>query len=460
MAKTKSKFACQECGYISAKWMGRCPGCGGWNTMVEERETTGSRAGGWGGVSRKKQQKAVPITRVEQVRQTRADTGIRELNRVLGGGVVPGSLILVGGDPGIGKSTLLLQASFQLAVRGVLVLYVSGEESAEQTRMRADRLGALDERLLVASETDLTAVESLVEQVQPKVLVIDSIQTIYHPDLGSAPGSVAQVRECTGQLMRLAKERGVTVIIVGHVTKAGAIAGPRLLEHMVDAVLYFEGERHHTYRVLRAVKNRFGSTNEIGVFEMKSEGLAEVSNPSEMFLSQRPSGVAGSAVTASVEGTRPILVELQALVAPTSFATPKRMATGVDHHRVAMILAVLEKRLGMFLQNQDAYVNVVGGVRLDEPAADLAVAVSIASSFRDRPTGARDVVIGEVGLTGEVRGVSRMEQRVAEAHQMGFRRVIIPEKSRKGWTPPAGLEVIGVSTVEEALEVALGGSDQ
>ncbi|PTX58144.1 DNA repair protein RadA/Sms [Melghirimyces profundicolus] len=457
MAKYKLKFACQECGYESPKWMGKCPGCGSWNTLVEERDIKGGRPAVRGRRGTGENRPAVPITEVGGVEEPRSDIGIRELNRVLGGGLVPGSLILVGGDPGIGKSTLLLQASHRLALRGMPILYVSGEESAEQTRLRADRLKALDSRLYVASETDLDAVEALVEEVSPRLLVIDSIQTIYLPDVTSAPGSVAQVRECTGRLMRLAKEKGVAVIIVGHVTKEGAIAGPRMLEHMVDCVLYFEGERHHTYRVLRAVKNRFGSTNEIGLFEMKSEGLSEVDNPSEMFLSERPAGVAGSAVTASMEGTRPVLIELQALVSPTSFATPKRMASGLDPNRVTMIMAVLEKRLGMFLQNQDAYVNVVGGVRLDEPAVDLAVAVSLASSFRDRPTRPKDVVIGEVGLTGEVRGVTRLENRVAEAANMGFRRVVVPAKNRKGWTPPKNLEIVWVESVEEALEAVLGG---
>jgi DNA repair protein RadA/Sms len=457
LAKARTTFACQECGYASPKWMGRCPGCGSWNTMVEEREMAARTPGG-AMLRRKSQPAATPITRLERRREERMDAGIRELNRVLGGGLVPGSLILVGGDPGIGKSTLLLQTSHRLAARGSAVLYVSGEESAEQLRMRADRLNALDDRLFVVAETDLSAIGSLVEQVRPKLLVIDSIQTVYHPEITSAPGSVAQVRECTGHLMRLAKEQGVTVIIVGHVTKAGAIAGPRLLEHMVDCVLYFEGDRHHAYRILRAVKNRFGSTNEMGVFEMKSDGLAEVANPSEMFLSERPTGVAGSAVAASMEGSRPVLVEVQALVSPSGLATPRRMATGLDHHRVSMILAVLEKRLGMFLQNQDAYVNVVGGVRLYEPAVDLAVAVSVASSFRDRPTGPRDVYVGEVGLTGEVRSVARLEQRLAEARQMGFQNAIVPRKNLRSLTPPEGLKIIGVGSVEEALEVALGGS--
>ena len=456
MAKVKLKFACQECGYESLKWMGRCPGCGSWNTLVEEREQGGASPAVRGKLDTRKRP-AQPITEVGGMERPRSDTGIRELNRVLGGGLVPGSLILVGGDPGIGKSTLLLQATHRLACLGMPILYVSGEESAEQTRLRADRLKALHEKLFVAAETDLETIESLVEEVNPGLLVIDSIQTIYLADVTSAPGSVAQVRECTGRLMRLAKSKGVAVIIVGHVTKEGAIAGPRMLEHMVDCVLYFEGERHHTYRVLRAVKNRFGSTNEIGLFEMKSEGLTEVDNPSEMFLSERPTGVSGSAVTASMEGTRPVLIELQALVAPTSFATPKRMASGLDYNRVTMIMAVLEKRLGMFLQNQDAYVNVVGGVRLDEPAVDLAVCVSLASSFRDHPTHPKDVLIGEVGLTGEVRGVSRLEDRVKEAANMGFQRAIIPAKNKRGWTPPTNLEIVWVDSVEEALEAALGG---
>ncbi|SFJ37078.1 DNA repair protein RadA [Thermoflavimicrobium dichotomicum] len=457
MAKMKSKFVCQECGYESPKWMGRCPGCQSWNTMVEERDVSASKMPMVGIKSRSQREKATPITKVGKLEEPRADTGIKELNRVLGGGLVPGSLILVGGDPGIGKSTLLLQATYQLAKRGMQVLYVSGEESIEQIRLRAERLGALHDNVIVASETDLIAIESLIEETKPKLVIIDSIQTMFHPEVTSAPGSVSQVRECTGQIMRFAKDWGVAIIIVGHVTKAGAIAGPRMLEHMVDSVLYFEGERHHTYRVLRAVKNRFGSTNEIGVFEMKESGLVEVENPSEMFLSGRPVGVPGTAVAASIEGTRPVLVELQALVAPTTFVTPKRMATGVDHHRVTMIMAVLEKRLGFFLQNQDAYLNVVGGVRLDEPAVDLAMAVSLVSSFRDQPTEAHDLFIGEVGLTGEVRAVSRVEQRVAEAYNLGFKRVILPIKNLRGWTPPKEIELIGVGTLGEALEVALGG---
>lgn len=377
------------------------------------------------------------------------------MNRVLGGGVVPGSLVLVGGDPGIGKSTLMLQTSNELALTGLKVLYVSGEESVRQTKLRADRLGALSPSLYVLCETNLETIEEAVDSLKPEFLVIDSIQTVYLPEVTSAPGSVAQVRECTSRFMRIAKGLGIATVLVGHVTKEGAIAGPRLLEHMVDCVLYFEGERHHTYRLLRAVKNRFGSTNEIGIFEMAESGLREVSNPSELFLSERPLGVAGSTVVASMEGTRPVLVELQALIAATHFPSPRRMGTGVDHHRMGLIIAVLEKRMGMFLQNQDAYLNVAGGVKLDEPAVDLAIAVSIASSFRDAPTKPYDVIFGEVGLTGEVRAVSRAEQRVREAEKLGFKRVIMPEKSLKGWTHPKGIQIIGVGTVADALAAAL-----
>lgn len=453
MGKEKTRFVCQACGFVAPKWLGKCPGCGKWNALVEERETP-ARGGRYatGTMAR-----AQPITSLTVTSEVRRDTGLKELNRVLGGGLVPGSLILVGGDPGIGKSTLLLQASHQVALDGQKVLYVSGEESVQQTKMRADRLGALHERLLVATETSLPHVEQIVADVNPALLVVDSIQTVFHPDVTSAPGSVAQVRECTAHLMRMAKARGTAVIIVGHVTKEGAIAGPRLLEHMVDCVLYFEGERSSTYRIIRAVKNRFGSTNEIGLFEMKSDGLAEVANPSELFLSERPVASSGLAVVASLEGTRPILVELQALVTPTSFAAPRRMATGVDHNRVSLLIAVLEKRLGMFLQNQDAYVNVAGGVRLDEPAVDLAIAVSIASSFRDQMCSPQDVLIGEIGLTGEVRSVSRVEQRVQEAAKLGFRRIVLPRQNVDGWSPPQGVELVGIDTVQEALEVVLGG---
>lgn len=454
MAKMKSKFACTECGTESPKWMGKCPGCQAWNTMVEETETEVKAVVGRSELTRTKE-KAIAIIDIESSREPRILTGLLELNRVLGGGLVPGSLLLVGGDPGIGKSTLLLQTSYKLSVQGLKVLYVSGEESVRQTKLRADRLGALNNRLYVLCETNLEVIEEAITQVEPDFLVIDSIQTVYRPEIASAPGSVSQVRECTAHFMRISKINGVATVLVGHVTKEGAIAGPRLLEHMVDCVLYFEGERHHTYRILRAVKNRFGSTNEIGIFDMTEDGLREVTNPSELFLSERPLGVSGSTVVASMEGTRPVLVELQALITPTHFPSPRRMASGFDNHRMSLVLAVLEKRMNMFMQNQDAYLNVAGGVKLDEPAADLAAVVSIASSLKDKPTRPFDVVFGEVGLTGEVRAVSRAEQRVREAQKLGFKRVIMPEQSMKGWQPPKDIQLIGVKTVAEALKAAL-----
>ncbi|RZT13756.1 MULTISPECIES: DNA repair protein RadA [Fictibacillus] len=457
MAKVKSIFMCQDCGYESPKWMGKCPGCQAWNTMVEETIRPEKNVRGLSSGDSNLKQKPQSIVEVKSEQEPRIPTNYQEFNRVLGGGIVPGSLVLVGGDPGIGKSTLLLQTSAQLAQKGERVLYISGEESVKQTKLRADRLEIAAKDLFVLAETDLELIEQAMADIMPSVMIIDSIQTVYRSEVTSAPGSVSQVRECTSHLMRMAKTKGIAIFIVGHVTKEGAIAGPRLLEHMVDAVLYFEGERHHTFRILRAVKNRFGSTNEIGVFEMKEEGLEEVLNPSEIFLEERSKGAAGSTVVASLEGTRPMLVELQALISPTSFGNPRRMATGIDHNRVSLLMAVLEKRVGLLLQNQDAYLNVAGGVRLDEPAIDLAVAISIASSFRDAPTKPTDVMIGEIGLTGEVRRVSRIEQRVHEAAKLGFTRAIIPDKNIGGWTVPKGIKVVGVSTVYEALQAALGG---
>lgn len=457
MAKVKSIFLCQDCGYESPKWMGKCPGCQAWNTMVEETIRPEKNVRGLSSGDSSLKQRPQSIVEVKSEQEPRIPTNYQEFNRVLGGGIVPGSLVLVGGDPGIGKSTLLLQTSAQLAQKGERVLYISGEESVKQTKLRADRLEIAAKDLFVLAETDLELIEQAMADIMPSVMIIDSIQTVYRSEVTSAPGSVSQVRECTSHLMRMAKTKGIAIFIVGHVTKEGAIAGPRLLEHMVDAVLYFEGERHHTFRILRAVKNRFGSTNEIGVFEMKEEGLEEVLNPSEIFLEERSKGAAGSTVVASLEGTRPMLVELQALISPTSFGNPRRMATGIDHNRVSLLMAVLEKRVGLLLQNQDAYLNVAGGVRLDEPAIDLAVAISIASSFRDAPTKPTDVMIGEIGLTGEVRRVSRIEQRVHEAAKLGFTRAIIPDKNIGGWTVPKGIKVVGVSTVYEALQAALGG---
>ncbi|UCZ53345.1 DNA repair protein RadA [Bacillus shivajii] len=459
MAKKKTKYVCQECGYESMKWMGKCPGCQSWNTMVEEFAAVPTeKKRGFVTSPNAKTMKPQPITKIERKEENRYDTHINELNRVLGGGIVPGSLVLVGGDPGIGKSTLLLQVSAEMSKNKKRVLYISGEESVKQTKIRADRLGIASDELYVLAETDVEYIEKAIEEIDPTLVIIDSIQTVYLDNVSSAPGSVSQVRECTAAFMRVAKTKGIAIFIVGHVTKQGSIAGPRLLEHMVDSVLYFEGERHHTYRILRAVKNRFGSTNEIGIFEMKEIGLEEVLNPSEIFLEERSSGAAGSAVVASMEGTRTVLVEIQSLISPTSFGNPRRMATGIDHNRISLLMAVLEKRVGMLLQNSDAYVKVAGGVRLDEPSIDLSIAVAIASSFRNAPTSPTDVIIGEVGLTGEVRRVSRVEQRVLEAEKLGFKRVIIPEKNIGGWSIPQGIDVVGVTTVNEALEVTLGGA--
>ncbi len=400
--------------------------------------------------------KAAPITSIESKEEKRTKVEFEELNRVLGGGIVAGSLVLIGGDPGIGKSTLLLQVSAQLAEHDFHVLYISGEESAKQTKLRADRLKINAEHLYVLPETNLAYIQQAIDELKPNFVIIDSIQTIYHPDITSAPGSVSQVRESTSQLMRIAKTKGVAIFIVGHVTKEGSLAGPRVLEHMVDTVLYFEGERHNSYRILRAVKNRFGSTNEIAILEMKEMGLEEVKNPSEIFLEERTKGASGSTVVASIEGTRPVLVEIQALLAPTFFNMPRRMATGIDQGRVTLIMAVLEKRAGLLIQNQDAYLKVAGGLKVDEPAIDLAIAVSVASSFRDQPTKAEDCIIGEVGLTGEVRRVTRIEQRVQEAAKLGFKRAIIPKNNLGGWTPPGEIEVIGAASVQEALQFALG----
>lgn len=457
MAKKKTKFICQSCGYESPKWMGRCPGCGEWNQMVEEVDITGRQKKTFIHSESSRISKPSPLISIKSAEEPRTVTDMKEFNRVLGGGIVAGSLVLIGGDPGIGKSTLLLQISRQLAGRGHKVLYISGEESVKQIKLRADRLQIDSSNLYLYSETNLELINLAIEQVDPEFVIIDSIQTIYHPEVTSAPGSVSQVRESTAAFMRMAKVQGIAIFIVGHVTKEGSIAGPRVLEHMVDTVLYFEGERHHSYRILRAVKNRFGSTNELGIFEMKETGLIEVENPSEIFLEERAENSSGSTVVASMEGTRPVLVEIQALISPTSFNYPRRMATGIDHNRVSLLMAVLEKRVGLLLQNQDAYLKVAGGVKLDEPAIDLAVAVSIVSSFRDKPTRSTDCIIGEVGLTGEVRRVTRIEQRVREAEKLGFSRVIIPANNLGGWSTSGKIEVVGVSTVEEALEYALGG---
>jgi DNA repair protein RadA/Sms len=453
MVRDRNVYRCQQCGFASPK-PGTCPDCkrmtGELMVLVEERaapEPGGRRLGL--STSRPRALSDITMEHTDRLR-----TGIGELDRVLGGGVVPGSLVLIGGDPGIGKSTLLIQAARALATAAPPVLYVSAEESAAQVKLRAERLGISTDGLLLWTETDLVTVEAELDTVKPKVLIIDSIQTVFLPTLESAPGSVAQVRECGGRLMTIAKGRGIATFLVGHVTKEGALAGPRVLEHLVDTVLYFEGEQHHAYRVLRAVKNRFGSTNEIGVFQMAERGLLEVKNPSGFFLAERPKDVPGSVIVAGLEGTRPLLLELQALVAPASFGTPRRTVLGADYNRVCLLLAVLEKRAGVPLASQDVFVNVAGGGRVMEPAADLAVLVAAASSYMDRPVRGDVVVLGEVGLTGEVRAVTGLEARLREAAQLGFTQAVVP-RSNLLETPRPPLEAHGVATVHEALDVLL-----
>ena len=448
--KAQTIFCCQSCGYQTPKWMGKCPECNNWDTMLEE-----SRGSSGPPVFFKKAVKGsqpVPIDAVVMEKEDRISSGIAEFDRVLGGGLVLGSLVLIGGDPGIGKSTLMLQALYGLAQKGHKVLYVSGEESIRQIRMRSRRLGTLASGVLAVTEVDLQAILSMVDSVKPDVLVIDSIQTMYSSDITSAPGSVSQVREATMQLMLMAKQTGISTFLVGHVTKDGAIAGPRLLEHMVDTVLYFEGDRNHVFRILRAVKNRFGSTNEIGVFEMKTEGLCEVASPSAVFLSERPDRAPGSVVTASMEGTRPILVELQALASPTNLATPRRTILGLDYNRVALLVAVMEKKLGLQLLGHDIFMNVAGGVKVAEPAVDLGIVGAIASSFLDRPLKEGTILIGEVGLTGEVRGVSHADIRIGEAKKMGFSTCYLPASNLKRLGRINGIKVQGVKTVGEAVE--------
>jgi len=452
--RERNVYRCQQCGFATPK-PGTCPDCkrttGELVVLVEERATpaAGARRGG------PPSSRPRPIADVAMDDTVRRRTGIGELDRVLGGGVVPGSLVLIGGDPGIGKSTLLLQAARALAEAAPPVLYVSAEESAAQVKLRAERMGVAADGLLLWSEGDLSAVQAAVDDLKPRTLIIDSIQTVFLPDLESAPGSVAQVRECGARLMTLAKGSGVSTFLVGHVTKEGAIAGPRVLEHLVDTVLYFEGERHQAYRVLRAVKNRFGSTNEIGVFQMADRGLIEVANPSGLFLAERPHDVPGSVIVSSLEGTRPLLLELQALVSPAPFGTPRRTVLGIDYNRACLLLAVLEKRAGMPLGSQDVFVNVAGGGRVTEPAADLGVVIAAASSYMDRPARGDVVVIGEVGLTGEIRAVTALEARVKEAAALGFREAVVPKSNLTEGVRPA-LPTLGVSTIHEAIDALLG----
>jgi DNA repair protein RadA/Sms len=452
MAKAKTHFVCQSCGYQVPKWLGKCPGCQEWNTFAEERiieekiperDLLGFEAG------------AVPtsITEILPEERGRLEVGIGEFDRVLGGGIVFGSVILVGGDPGIGKSTLLLQMMNGLASKGKRVLYISGEESLQQTKMRAERLGIFSEPLFVVSETSLEKILQDIQTLKPFAVVVDSIQTIYSSDLPSTPGSITQVREASSRLLYLAKHLSIPIFLIGHVTKEGFIAGPKVLEHMVDTVLYIEGEANHAFRILRSVKNRFGSTNEIGVFEMKDSGLVEVLSPSEFFLSERTQHTSGSVVMASIEGSRPILVELQALVIPTHFGVPRRTAQGVDPNRVSLLVAVMEKRLGLHLLNQDIFLNIAGGIKVEEPGIDLGVIASIASSLKNQTIDPELVVFGEVGLGGEVRGISQSEVRVKEASRLGFKRCLLPGQNQEKIKGMKGIELIGVRTVEDAIKI-------
>lgn len=451
MAKVKTRYVCQNCGYISPRMLGRCPNCGAWNQLVEELEpqkvitpVTPNSAG--------ETKQPVKLSEITFNEEKRVHTGLTELDRVLGGGVVPGSLVLIGGDPGIGKSTLLLQVSGQLEQTGGQVLYVTGEESASQIKLRANRLHVQGKELFIYPETDMNAVSQMVQQQKPDYLIIDSVQTMNIPDLSSAIGSVAQVRAVTSQLMTIAKQQGVTVFVVGHVTKGGAIAGPKILEHMLDTVLYFEGDLHHNYRILRSVKNRFGSTNEIGMFAMQDDGLKEVANPSEIFLEERLAHATGSAVVVSMEGTRPILVEIQSLITPTLYGMAKRTTTGLDHNRVAVIMAVLEKRANILLQNQDAYLKATGGVHLDEPAIDLAMAMAIVSSYRNLGLAADECFVGEIGLTGEIRRVNLIDQRIKEAAKLGFQRIYVPANNEVNHKNQHQIEIVGVRTINDAIK--------
>jgi DNA repair protein RadA/Sms len=457
MAKTKTKYVCQNCGTEQARWFGRCPDCEAWNTLIEETvigEAPAARAGK--AILASRRSKPQPIAEIEMTEEDRLPTGLGEFDRVLGGGIVPGSLILLGGDPGIGKSTILLQVSQLLASAGQRVLYCSGEESARQIRLRARRLGAEHPNLYVQAENDVRAIEAALLELRPDWAVIDSIQAVYDPDSNSLPGSVSQVRAATSALMRVAKEEGVALCLVGHVTKEGTLAGPRVLEHMVDTVLYFEGDRFKNHRLIRAVKNRFGSTNEVGIFEMVGHGLKEVTNPSELFLSERASDASGSAIVPTMEGSRPLLVEVQALVSPSALAQPRRSATGLEYNRLVQILAVLEKRVGLAVSKADVYLNVVGGLDIGEPAADLGIALAVASSLRDVALPADLVAIGEVGLNGEVRAVASLESRLKEAAKLGFKTAIVPTHNLGQVATPNGLTVIGVDRLMDAIVKALG----
>ena len=454
MAKIKTKYVCQSCGYETAKWLGKCPECTKWNTFVEEIDQKSTKKEVF--IIDKSSSKPVSINSIESKEEERFTTDINELDRVLGGGIVKGSLVLVGGDPGIGKSTLLIQVSSNVANLGKTVLYITGEESESQIKMRAKRLGINSENLYIFAENNLSIIESYLESVNPELIILDSIQTVFSPEISSAPGTVSQIKEGTSKFMKISKKLGISTFIVGHVTKEGSLAGPKLLEHMVDTVLYFEGERYNTYRLVRAVKNRFGSTNELGVFEMRDLGLVELDNPSKILISEKPKDVAGSVIISTVEGTRPMLLELQALVSPTSFGIPKRTSTGVDYNRVGMLLAVLEKRVGLQIQNQDVYINIVGGIKINEPSIDLGIAISVASSFRNIPIDEDIAVTGEVGLTGEVRAVSFIEKRIAECKKLGFKKIVVPRSNYDVVKETKGIEIWPVDNLRQAINIVLG----
>lgn len=450
MAKGKKTiFFCQNCGHEENKWLGQCPMCKEWNTFVEENISVSKAST----VKQAKEAEVVSLNQIETNQENRICTDIKELDRVLGGGIVPGSLILVGGDPGIGKSTLLLQVCQRLCENKKEVLYISGEESLKQIKLRANRMGDFKDDMYLLCETNLDIIKSVIEKRRPEIVIIDSIQTMYNEEVASAPGSVSQVRESTNVFMQLAKGLGISIFIVGHVTKEGTVAGPRVLEHMVDTVLYFEGDRHASYRILRGVKNRFGSTNEIGVFEMRQNGLVEVENPSEFMLSGKPEHASGSVVACSMEGTRPILLEIQALVCNSNFGMPRRTAAGTDFNRVNLLMAVLEKRAGIHMSNSDAYVNIAGGMKINEPAIDLGIVMALASSYKNQPIDEKTIVFGEVGLSGEVRAVSMPEQRVAEAKKLGFETCIIPEVSKDMVKGIKGIKIVGVKTIHDAIQL-------
>jgi len=449
--KKETLFVCQNCGYSTAKWLGKCAECGEWNSLVEEKSQPTRRSGSRNGF-KLRDVSAVPFTEIEPQDDVRVSSGVTEFDRVLGGGIVPGTLVLIGGDPGIGKSTLLLQVADKLSAAGALVLYISGEESERQIKLRGERLAVEAKNVFILPETNLENIINEIERLKPSAIIVDSIQTVFSGAIESAPGSVSQVREVAHQFLLLAKNRGIPIFLIGHITKEGSIAGPKILEHIVDTVLYFEGERHHNHRIVRAVKNRFGAANEVGVFEMTGTGLMPVANPSQMFLQERPQNVAGSIVTACMEGTRPLLVEIQALVSGTKYGTGRRMTQGLDQNRVALLIAMLEKRAGLQLTGEDVFVNIAGGLEVDEPAVDLGVITAIVSSFKNLTVDPHTAVFGEIGLTGEVRGAMQASVRAREAQALGFKKIVLPASNVAGLERLLGVRVVGVKSVDEALD--------